>query len=80
MQAFFSHSSYNEHFIDQFLDKSKPYNLISEKKYTEIIGYLEKNPNTKEKSHGDFASDDGMGWYENQKLAEKFRILKLKYK
>ena len=80
LEAFFSHSNYNEYFIDQFLDKSKPYNLIPEKKYAEIIGYLEKNPNTKEKSHNDLARDDGMGWYENQKLAEKFRILKLKYK
>jgi len=80
LEAFFSHPNYSEHFINQFLDKSKPYNLISEKKYTEIISYLEKNPNTKEKSYNDFDSDDGWGWYQNQKLAEKFRILKLKYK
>ena len=80
LQAFFSHHNYSEFFINQFLDKSKPYNLIPEKKYAEIINYLENNPNTKEKSFNDFASDDGNGWHENQKLAEKFRIFKLKYK
>ena len=41
-----------------------------------FLSYLEKNPNTKEKTMLDF--EDGWGWNANQRISEKFKFTKLR--
>jgi len=79
LEAFFSSTKYNEYLIEPFLDKKPPYDKIPKKKYIQILDYLEKNPNTKEKEMSDF-EDDGWGWYTNQRVSKKFKFVKLKNK
>ena len=76
LEAFFSSKKYNEYLIESFLDKKPPYDKISQKKYIQILEYLEKNPNIKEKDMKDF--EDGWGWYTNQRVSKKFKFVKLK--
>ena len=77
LEAFFSNTKYNEFLIESFLDKKPPYDKIPKKVYIQILGYLEKNPNIKEKDMSDF-EDDGWGWYTNQRVSKKFKFAKLK--
>ena len=76
LEIFFSGARYNEFHIEAFLDKKPPYDKITNKKYIQILNYLEKNPNIKEKTMQDF--EDGWGWYANKRISEKFKFIKLR--
>ena len=78
LEAFFSNVKYNEFHIESFLDKKPPYDKIPEKKYIQILDYLDKNPNIKKKDMNDFDDEDGWGWYTNQRVSEKFKFIKLR--
>ena len=76
LEIFFSGTRYNEFHIEALLDKKSPYDKIPNKKYIQILSFLEKNPNTKEKTMQDF--EDGWGWYANKSISEKFKFIKLR--
>jgi hypothetical protein len=76
LEIFFSSAKYNEFHIESFLEKKSPYDKIPQKKYNQILNYLEKNPNIKKKDTDEF--EDGWGWYTNQKVSEKFKFIKLR--
>jgi hypothetical protein len=77
LEVFFSFKKFSEFLIETFLDKKPPFDKISKKKYIEILNYLDKNPNIKEKDMKDFGND-GYYWHTNQKVSEKFKFVKLR--
>ena len=83
LYAYFTNKNFDHFFIEHILDREKPYDKITEKKYRNIIIILENNPFTKKEpdlddfneydAEGNYQSHDGYGFYLAQKTFEKFK-------
>jgi len=73
LYTYFTKKYFRLHLIQYILEKKWPYNKISERIYRNIILILEDNPNTEKKpTIFDYGSDDGYGWFSDDKTYKAF--------